>query len=259
MNVLPGAAALVAGCGLMWVSVIAKLADRESTAVVWPVTGRLRRLLGPHTVSAAECAAVAAMLAPLPVRLRLLLLTVCFSCYAVAAVVLRGRRCACFGSWSQTRFSMLHAAACAAVAALAWWGMLCGLPSPAATISAGSSVALASAAAAWMWRRSAARVRPPLSGIDRFVIYTSESCPYCSALEAQRSRYEALTDRPVEFRLADTDEAAEQAGRAFPAAVGYDADGIAVTEPVHGLAQIRDALRRAGTGPVPVAGTRSMR
>ncbi|MEU7166270.1 hypothetical protein AB0A70_16710 [Streptomyces morookaense] len=248
MNVLSGAAAIAAGCGLLWLSLVAKLADRESARIVWPVTGRFGRILGPGPVSAGEALVVAVLLAPLPVAVRLLPLAACFCAYAAAATVLHRRRCACFGGWLPTRFSALHVVGCACIAALAFTGVPGGLSVRAATVVAASSVTAASAAAVVLWRRAAARARQPVHDVDHFVVFTAESCPYCAALEAQRSRYAALTDKPLEFRQAVTDEEAEQAGRAFPAVVGYDGDGVPVTEPVHGLSPIRDMLRRSAAG-----------
>lgn len=256
MNVLSGGAAIAAGCGLLWLSLVAKLADRESARIVWPVTGRLGKVLGPGAVSAAEALVVAVLLAPLPVAVRLLPLAACFSAYAAAATVLHGRRCACFGGWLPTRFSALHAVGCACVAALAFTGVPGGLSVRAATVVAASSVAVASAVAAGLWWRTAARARQPVCDVDRFVVFTAESCPYCAALEAQRSRYAALTDKPLEFRQAVTEEDAEQAGRAFPAVVGYDRDGVPVTGPVHGLSLIRDVLRRSAADRALTGSTR---
>ncbi|WP_336320524.1 hypothetical protein [Streptomyces lavendofoliae] len=250
MNTVCSAAAMAVGCGLLWLSLIAKVADREATAIMWPVTGRFRQLLGPGTVSAAEALVVAAVFAPLPVAWRLLLLGACFTCYAMAATVLRGRRCACFGSWLPTRFSRWHAVGCGAIAALSLAGAFGGgLTAPLATAVAVSSAGVASAVAAGLWWRLARQQPGPVLSIRRFVIFVTDSCPYCAALEAQRSRYEALTDKQVEFRRAATAEEAERAGKAFPAAVGYDADGVPVTEPVHGLSQIRDLLRRSTALP----------
>ncbi|MEU5306949.1 hypothetical protein ACH4YO_42000 [Streptomyces noursei] len=256
MNTLSGVIAIATGCGLLWLSLVAKFTDRESTSIAWPVTGRFGQLLGPVAVSMAEALLVAVLLAPLPVAVRLLSLAGCFSAYAAAAVVLRGRQCACFGGWLSTRFSTLHAVGCVGVAVLALAGVPGGLSPRAATVVAAVSVAVASIVAVVLWRRAASHAGQAVRDVRRFVIFTAESCTYCAALEAQRSRYEALTDKPVEFLQVDGEEDVERAGRMFPAAVGYDEDGVPVTEPVHGLSRIRDLLRRSAAEPAMTGSSR---
>ncbi|WP_209446405.1 hypothetical protein, partial [Streptomyces sp. MZ04] len=248
------------GTGVLTLSVIAKLADWQATVSVWPVGGRARLLAGPGVVTAGEAAVVAAALAPLPVGARLAVVGMVFAGYAVAAVVLRGRECGCFGGWLPSRFTLRHALACllGAVACLA--GAVAGpVPVTAASTAAVAGVAVAVAVAGRLHhaarrrrrrRRGAGPVGWPTAGsIDHVVIFTAASCGFCAALEAQQERYEAMAGCPLEFRNAATDEDKQAAGNAYPAAVAYDAAGSPVTAPAHGLADIRDLLRH--TNPPP--------
>ncbi|GAA0320715.1 hypothetical protein NE235_18240 [Actinoallomurus spadix] len=243
---LCGAGGLVSGVAVLALSVAAKLVDRETTRVVWPVTGGLRRLAGPAQATAAEALVAVTALLPTPAGLRLGLLGAVFTTYTIAALLMRGRRCGCFGSWIPARFTTAHAAGCAVVAALALTGVLGPPGVRLACAEAGAGLALAVVAAAWLRHRSraAGHVEPP-ADVRRIVIFTTESCRYCAALEAQRDRYQAMADCPVEFRRADTDEEVRAAGGAFPAAVAYGADGTAVADAAHGLAAIRDLLRHS--------------
>ncbi|MEV5754782.1 hypothetical protein AB0L00_43830 [Actinoallomurus sp. NPDC052308] len=248
LTVLCAAAVLVGGVAVLALSVAAKLMDWETTRAVWPVTGGLRALAGPTPVTVVEGLVAVTALLPAPVGVRLGLLGAVFAGYTVAALLMRGRRCACFGDWIPTRFTMTHAAGCAVVAVLALVGIL-GPPGVwAAGAQAGAGLILALVAAAWFRRRSAADGHAePQADVHRIVIFTTESCRYCAALEAQRDRYQAMADCPVEFRRADGDEEVRAAGGAFPAAVAYGADGSAVSEAAHGLAAIRDLLRHSTT------------
>ncbi|WP_433186704.1 hypothetical protein [Actinoallomurus sp. CA-150999] len=244
---LCAAAVLVGGVAVLALSLAAKLTDWETTRVIWPMTGRSRRLAGPAQVTVAEGLVVVAALAPSPVPARLGLLGAVFTAYTIAALRMRGRRCACFGSWIPTRFTTGHAAGCAVVAVAAFAGVI-GPPGvwPACG-EAAAGVGVAGAAVVWFRRRSGTADLPAPADVDHIVIFTAESCPYCTALEAQRDRYEAMADCPVRFRRADTEEDATAAGGAFPAAVAYDANGIAISEAAHGLAAIRDLLRHSTT------------
>ncbi|HEX6473131.1 MAG TPA: hypothetical protein VF069_28835 [Streptosporangiaceae bacterium] len=239
-------AALAVGVAVLALSLAAKLAGRDETLAIWPVTGVARRFAGPAQVTAIEALVVAAMAVPLPVPPRLVLIGAVFTAYALAAAALRGRRCACFGAWVPARFTWRHAAACAAVAAAACCGLPGGEPPGAGSADAAAGLLLAVPVAAWLRRR--ARAAAGGTGIpaeiDHIVIFTAESCGFCAALEAQRRRYEAMTDRPVEFRRAESQEDARAAGGVFPAAVAYDTAGLPVAGPAHGLAGIRDLLRR---------------
>jgi hypothetical protein len=245
-------AALAGGVTVLALSITAKLAGWDETGAIWPVTGAARRIAGPAQVTAAEGLVVMAAAVPLPVPARLALLGAVFTAYALAATALRGRRCACFGTWVPARFTWRHAVACAAVAAAACGGLLGGERSWAGSADAAAGVLLAVPLAAWLRARGgAAAGRAEIrAGVDHIVIFTAESCRFCAALEAQRGRYEAMTDLPVEFRRAESEEDARAAGGVFPAAVGYDAAGIPVAGPAHGLAGIRDLLRRSTTGTV---------
>lgn len=237
-------AVLVGGVAVLALSLAAKLMDWDTTRVTWPVTGRLRTCAGPTQVTVVEGLVVATALVPCTVALRLGMLGAVFAAYAVAALVMRGRRCACFGSWIPTRFTAAHSAGCAAVGVFAFASTL-GPPAIwVATAEAGAGLAVAAAAVAWFRHRSAGHVEAP-TDVDHIVIFTAESCRYCAALEAQRDRYEAMADCPVEFRRADGEEDARAAGGAFPAAVAYGADGSAISEAAHGLAAIRDLLRHS--------------
>jgi hypothetical protein len=232
-------------------SLAAKLADWEETTVAWPVNGVPRTVAGPAQATVVEGLVVVAALVPLPVTVRLGLVGGLFAVYAVATLLLRGRRCACFGGWLPTRFTLAHAAGCAAAVALTVAAIL-GAPGLPGAWSASTQAAIGlviAVVAAGVFRYRAAAARPAVVGdVERIVIFTAESCRYCAALEAQRDRYEAMTDRPVEFRRAVSEEDAAAAGGGFPAAVAYGPDGVPVGEPAHGLAGIRDLLRRSATG-----------
>lgn len=245
---LCAAGGLVVGGAVLALSVAAKLMDQETTRVAWPVTGGLRVLAGPAQVTAVEGLVAVTALLPVPAGPRLGLLGAVFTVYTIAALLMRGRRCGCFGSWIPARFTAAHAAGCAVIAALAFTGALGPPRAGLACAEAGAGLALAVVAAAWLRRRSraAGRVEPPAE-VRRIVIFTAESCRYCAALEAQRERYEAMAACPVEFRRATTDEEVRAAGGAFPAAVAYGADGAAVSDAAHGLAAIRDLLRHSTT------------
>jgi hypothetical protein len=238
--------ALFGGVAVLALSLAAKLAGWEATRAGWPVTGPGRRLAGPAQVTAAESLVVATALAPLPVPVRTGLIAIVFAAYALAAVALRGHRCACFGSWIPTRFTWRHAAACAAIAGPAGGGMFGTEPASVGSAEAGGGLVLAVLLAGWLRRRRAGAgdVRPPAEA-EYIVIFTTESCGFCAALEAQRGRYEAMTACPVEFRQADSEEDVQAAGAVFPAAVAYGPDGLPVSGPAHGLAGIRDLLRRS--------------
>jgi hypothetical protein len=246
---LCSAAVLVGGVAVLALSLAAKLADWDATSIMWPVTGALRRIAGPVQVTVFEGLVVVAVLMPLPVTARLALTSVVFTTYALAALLWRGQRCACFGSWIPTRFTMRHAAGCAVMAVLACIGILgsrrAWAAAEAATAEAATGLVLAAVVAAWLWHRAAAdRMRVP-ADIHHIVIFTAESCGFCTALEAQRGRYEAMADCPVEFRHAESEQDAKTAGNVFPAAVAYGTDGIPVARPAHGLAGIRDLLRQS--------------
>jgi hypothetical protein len=265
---LCSATVLVGGVAVLALSLAAKLADWDETRILWPVTGAVRRIAGPAQVTTIEAAVVAAALVPaLPVPVRLALIGLLFAAYAAAVLLLRGRRCACFGNWMPTRFTVGHAAGCAGVAVLAACGAgplgrgsAPGLgrgPGPglaaalawAATAQAAAGLTLASLIAliallAGRDRRRRAEADPPRppAAIDHIVIYTAESCGFCTALEAQRGRYEAMADCPVEFRRAGSEEDIRAADGKFPAAVAYGPDGLPVSAAAHGLAGIRDLL-----------------
>ncbi|MCO6010359.1 hypothetical protein NE236_35885 [Actinoallomurus purpureus] len=242
---LCSAAVLVGGVAVLALSIAAKLTDWETTRVMWPVTGRPRALAGPAPVTVAEGLAVVAALAPAPVPARLALLGAVFAAYTIAALLMRGRRCACFGSWIPTRFTTAHAAGCAVVAVAAFVGILGPPRTWLACVQAAAGLGAAGAAVVWFRCRSGTGHVPAPADVDHIVIFTAESCRYCAALEAQRDRYEAMADCPVRFRRADAEEEVEAAGGAFPAAVAYDANGTAISEAAHGLVAIRDLLRNA--------------
>lgn len=245
LGILCSTAALVGAVAVLALSLAAKLADWETTRIIWPVSGALRRFAGPAQVAAAEGLVVVAVLVPLPVPARLGLTGAVFTAYALAALLLRGHRCACFGSWIPARFTAGHAAGCAAVAAPAFAGIL-GTPRPwVASAEACAGLVLAALAAAWLRHCSAADRTRVAADIHHIVIFTAESCGFCTALEAQRGRYEAMADCPVEFRIADSEADAQAAGSRFPAAVAYGMDDIPVSEPAHGMAAIRDLLRQS--------------
>jgi hypothetical protein len=245
LGTLCSTAVLVGGVAVLALSLAAKLADWDATRIMWPVTGALRRVAGPAQVTVIEGLVVVAVLVPLPVTARLGLIGVVFTTYALAALLLRGHRCGCFGSWIPTRFTMRHAAGCAVVAVLAFTGVLGTRRVWVATAEAATGLVLAAVVAAWFRHRSAADRTQVPADIHHIVIFTAESCGFCTALEAQRGRYEAMADCPVEFRRADSEEDAKAAGSVFPAAVAYGADGIPVSEPAHGMAGIRDLLRQS--------------
>jgi hypothetical protein len=268
--VLCAAVALVGGVAVLALSFAAKLADWAATRVLWPVTGAVRRIAGPGPVTAVEGLVVAAALAPVtPVPVRLGSIGSLFAAYALAALRLRGHRCACFGSWIPARFTAGHAVACAGVAVPAGGGLLGGEPGGTGTgewlasveaatgLVLAALVALTALAVGRLRGRAAADRARPVTGVDRIVIFTAEACGFCAALEAQRDRYEAMTDRPVEFRQADSDEDVQAAGGMFPAAVAYGVDGAPVSAAAHGLAGIRDLLRRSASSatPSPAAGS----
>jgi hypothetical protein len=270
-SVLCSAVVLVGGVAVLALSLAAKLADWAETRMLWPVTGAARRIAGPVQVTAVESVVVAAALAPVtPVPARLASVGLLFAAYALVALRLRGHRCACFGSWLPTRFTGGHAAVCAGVAVLAGGGLLGagatgpGRPGGTGTgqawlasveVSSGlilaALVALTALAVGQVRGRATADRARPAAEVDHIVIFTAEDCAFCSALEAQRGRFEAMTDRPVEFRQADSDEDIRAAGGMFPAAVAYGADGRPVFAAAHGLAGIRDLLRRSTSAAAP--------
>jgi hypothetical protein len=273
-SVLCSAVVLVGGVAALALSLAAKLADWAETRMLWPVTGAARRIAGPAQVTAVEGLVVAAALAPVtPVSARLGAAGLLYAAYAGAALRLRGHRCACFGSWVPTRFTAGHAAACAGVAVLAGGGLIGGGPiggGPGGT-GAGAAwlasfeaatglvlaalVALTALAVGRVRGRAAAERARPVAEVDHIVIFTAEHCGFCAALEAQRGRYAAMTDRPIEFRQADSDEDVQAAGGMFPAAVAYSADGRPVSAAAHGLAGIRDLLHRSALSTTPSPAT----
>jgi hypothetical protein len=128
-SVLGSAVALVGGVAVLALSFATKIADWAGTRALWPVTGAGRRIAGPSQVMAVEGVVVAAALAPgTPVPARLGSIGLLFAAYALAALRLRGRRCACFGGWLPIRLSMAHVAACAGVTVPAGGGLLGGGP-----------------------------------------------------------------------------------------------------------------------------------
>lgn len=282
-SILCAALVLVGGVAVLALSLAAKLADWGETRVLWPVTGAgsgsgsgggsgfgggggggvVRWIAGPAQVTAVEGAVVAAALVPeLPVAVRLGSIGLLFAAYAVATLLLRGHRCACFGSWVPGRFTLGHAAACAAVAVLACGGLFNAGPEWTTTTAAATTEATAGLVLAALialtalvaervrGRAAAGRATASPAEVDHIVIFTAESCGFCAALEAQRGRYEAMTECPVEFRRADSEEDAKAAGGGFPAAVAYGADGLPLSDPAHGLAGIRDLLRRSAPRPL---------
>jgi hypothetical protein len=269
-SVVCSAVVLAGGVAVLALSLAAKLADWAETGMLWPVTGAARRIAGPAQVTAVEGVVVVAALAPVtPVPARIGSVGLLFAAYALAALRLRGRRCACFGGWLPTRFTVGHAAACAGVAVLAGGGLMGGLIGGGpggtgtgrawlASVEVAIGLVLAAlvaltAVAVGRWRERAApgHGRRPGAEADHIVIFTAEDCGFCTALKAQRAHYEAMTDRPVEFRQADSDEDVRAAGGMFPAAVAYGADGRPVSAAAHGLAEIRDLLRRSRSAALP--------
>ena len=261
--VIVGVAATAVGAGVLALSVAAKLADWEATRLVWPIRGWAGRLAGPGVITVMEAALVVAALAPLPPRLRMTMVGLVFAAYAAAALALRGESCGCFGSWLPTRFNLTHVAGCLMVAVLCISAALAGgPPPPAATLSAAVAAGLAAAGVTAVVVKRRARSPagrattgrrdaplPPAEAIARVVVYTSASCGFCRALEAQAGRYEAMAGCPLEFHPATTEADKDAAGGAFPAAVAYEAGGAAVYGPVHGLSPIRDLLRHTATAP----------
>ena len=127
--VLCSAVVLVGGIAVLALSLAAKLADWAETRMLWPVTGAVRWIAGPAQVTAVEGLVVAAALVPVtPVPARLGSAGLLFAGYALAALRLRGHRCACFGSWIPARFTAGHAVVCAGVAVLAGGGLIGGGP-----------------------------------------------------------------------------------------------------------------------------------
>ncbi|HEU5155934.1 MAG TPA: hypothetical protein VFU43_02985 [Streptosporangiaceae bacterium] len=255
---LCSAVAIGGGVAILALSLAAKVADWGETRMLWPVTGAARRIAGPGPVTTVEGLVVGAALVPaLPVALRLGTIGLLYAAYAPIALRLRGRRCACFGGWLPTRFTAGHAAVCAGVAVLAAGGLLDTRSGRwLASVEAATGIVLAAlgmlATLAVAKLRRHASARGARRAVDHIVIFTTEDCGFCAALEAQRGRFEAMTDRPVEFRRADSDDDVRAAGGTFPAAVPYGADGRPVDAAAHGLAGIRDLLHRSASAKARV-------
>jgi hypothetical protein len=241
-------AAWVTGVGLVAFSVAAKLLDWRATTMMWPVTSpRLQVVLGPMPTMMIESFMVAFAIAPVSAQWRLAALGLLYSAYAMAALVLRGRPCACFGRTWVTRFSWGHAAACAVWAAILIGANMVTPSSATATLGAvmgGAIGATAGVAAGWRRWRAQQRVTDPaqVALVDHIVVYGSTGCPGCRGVWAQQDQLAAIAACPVDFQLVEDGQAMKQVGGVIPAAVGYDSRGTPVYGPVVGLTAIRNLL-----------------
>ncbi|MFC5723981.1 hypothetical protein ACFP1Z_27825 [Streptomyces gamaensis] len=258
-------AALLALCAAAALAVVAfavtaKLLDWPRTQLRWPVRGRAAWLVGPVHVVVLETVVVLLVITPGGARPRCAVLAVLFLGYGVAAAVLRGRTCGCFGAGFTTRFGYGHAAACfLASGVLGAAAALVTVPAHTASLGAADAALTGAAVAAGLWwpraraeQRATDPARIPL--IERIVVYGSSDCPHCKGLWTHREQLAAISAHPVEFQLVDRLPGGEnarraalaEAGGAVPAAVGYRADGQRVYGPAVGTVPIRDLLRATG-------------
>jgi hypothetical protein len=231
-----------AGVAVLAFAVVAKLSDWPQTKGRWPVRSALA---APGPVTAVEAIVVIAAVLPLATVPRFIAVTVVYFCYTVAAVRLRGRDCACFGSRLTSRFTPWHAVGCAAVAGLsALAATVPAVPVLVATTAAAGAGA-AGAVLPWLLRQRRYGHGDVIDArhIDRIVIYGSDSCPVCTMLWDQQDHYRSFAGCPVEFRKDKPGDATSIATGRYPAAAAVGPDGSVLHGPVFGLGQIRDLLR----------------
>lgn len=216
-SALCSAVVLGGGVAVLALSLAAKLGGWAETGMLWPVTGASRRFAGPAQVTGVEGMVVAAALAPVtPVPARLGSVGLLFAVYALVALRLRGRRRACFGGRPPTRVTGGHAAACAGVAVLAGVGLIAGLVGG--------------------WPGGSGTGRAWFASVEVAIGLVLAALAALTALAVGRLRTGAAADRG---HRAATDAAA----------------GRPVSAAAHGLAEIRDLLRRSAsaTAPSPAA------
>ena len=237
-----------AGVAVLAFAVVAKLSDWAQTRARWPVRSALA---GPVPVTTVEAAVVVLAVLPVATAPRFGTVAVVYLAYAVAAVRLRGRDCACFGSLA-SRFTPWHAAGCVAVAALCVLGV--AAPDPVTTATVAAVAAAGAGAVAALTARllrgarlgAASAVDP--ARIDHVEIYGSDGCPVCAVLWDQQDYYRSFAGCAVTF-LKDGPGGSVPGGsgmpaiRRYPAAAAIGPDGSVVHGPVFGLGQIRDLLR----------------
>ncbi len=230
------------GVAILAFAVVAKLSDWQQTNGRWPVKSALAT---PAVVTAVEVAAVLIAVLPLATSTRFIVIAVIYLAYAVAAVRLRGRDCACFGSRLTSRFTPWHAAGCAAVAALSALAAAVPGRSVLATTTAAAVAAVGGAALAvvlhWTQRGHIGGI--DARHIDHVVIYGADGCSVCAMLWDQQDYYRSFAGCAVAFTKGGPDDDGSLAIRRYPAALAIGPDGGVVHGPVFGLSQIRDLLR----------------
>jgi hypothetical protein len=233
-----------AGVAILAFAVVAKLSDWPETKGRWPVRSALAT---PTLVTAVEAAAVLAATLPLATMPRFIAVAVVYLCYAVTALTLRGRDCACFGSQLISRFTPWHAAGCAAVAVLSALAATSAVSVPAATTAAAAAAVVGAGTAVlpWLLRQAQRGHAGAIDArhIDHIAIYGSDSCSVCAMLWDQQDYYRSFAGCAVAFRKGGQGDAGSIAIRRYPAAVAIGPDGSVVHGPVFGLSQIRDLLR----------------
>lgn len=217
----------------------------------WPISkGLLARPYGPPVVAAAEITA-AGVLVLLPGRAAAALAVVSYAALAVAARVLRGNRCACFGMARLSAVGRTHIAAnaagglAAAIALVGGPGARPGLRTAIAVAAAAATLGAVLALDRHRDSRDARASRDAASGCGQRVygvrLYTSDGCPSCRSLRQLLADIEPARRNAVTTVVLGRGEDLPEplAGLGVPAAVAVDATGEPVCTPVSGIGPVK--------------------
>ena len=215
----------------------------------WPYqSGLLAAPLGPRLVGVAELVAVLVLvLAPGPWDA--LCGLAAYSALAVVAFRLRGQSCACFGTARLAAVGSGHLAlnAIGALIAVAVLLVPAGTPWPAGRAVGAVLVAGLIAGALWLLDRR----KPPVEAacdaqIVAVRLYESSTCPACRSLERllgsmADDRREAVDTTVLQEGQSLPDR---MSGLGVPCAIGIDAGGNEVCEPVSGVGEVKALIDR---------------
>jgi hypothetical protein len=227
---------------------LAKLAVPASR-LNWPYqSGLLAAPRGPRLVGAAELVAVVVLvLAPGPWDA--LCGFVAYAALAVVAFRLRGQSCACFGAARLAAVGSGHLAlnAVGASAAVAVFLLPTARPWPAGRAVGAVLVAGIVAGVLWLLDRR----KPPVEAacdtpIVAVRLYESSSCPACRSLERLLGSMADDRRNAVDTTVLQEGENLPDrlSGLGVPCAIGVDAGGNEVCEPVSGVGEVKALIDR---------------
>jgi hypothetical protein len=243
------AVATAAVAGPLVVAGLAKLFTPPEKQA-WPITtGPLRAPVGPRLAGAVELAASVAICL-LPGRSASIVAVAAYVVLSLAAYLLRGQPCACFGVMRLTAVGRLHMGLNLAAAVIAGVATVAGPasgPLPRVIVMACAGVATLGAVL-FADRHDTAGGNAGTSPCDEPVegvrLYVSASCPACRALEQlittmEDARREAITKVVVG---GGNPAPTEVAGMGVPCAVRLSGAGEPVCDPVSGIGAVKSVI-----------------